>query len=166
MDEADQNSVPAYLEAFDGYVPWLVGLIAAIVYRDQISALMSFVTVGVREQGRSAKLGPLELGQAQRIIVQTEDLQPEIATGEVQIEGNPDQLILLTKAVGSVNDRFFTKSTKALEVDGGCLVQVSTELRSGNGSLSAAEALSFIPGVRVRLDADGTGGTLVSSRDE
>jgi hypothetical protein len=59
--------------------------------------------------------------------------------------GNPDLFKLLVKAAG----RDFVKSTKAMEVAGGCLVQVSTRERSLDGTWSVAEALSFVPNTRI-----------------
>ena len=54
------------------------------------------------------------------------------------------------------------KSTKAMELPGGCLVQVTTQQRNPDGSYVVAEALEFVPSVRVVPDIDG-GNKLVSS---
>ncbi|MFQ5589577.1 MAG: hypothetical protein ACE5HE_00300 [Phycisphaerae bacterium] len=44
------------------------------------------------------------------------------------------------------------KSTKAMEIPGGCIVQVTTQQRNPDGSYSVAEALTFVPGVYIRND--------------
>lgn len=155
--------IPEYLEALDSYVPWLAGAAVLIAYRRQFASLLNSWSAGVRDQGRSGRLGPFEIGEDKRLTGKTADLQPEIAEGKVKIEGNPDQMALLMKAVGVVDGRFFSKSTKAMELAGGCLVQVSTEVAQESGSISAAEALTFVPGVRIQLETDGVGGTLVPS---
>lgn len=41
------------------------------------------------------------------------------------------------------------KSTKAMQVTGGCLVQVTTQQKNIDGTYSLAEALAFAPGCRV-----------------
>jgi hypothetical protein len=63
----------------------------------------------------------------------------------VELFGNPDRLQLLFKAQSDT----WSKSTKAMEVPGGCLVQVSSEQRNPDGSWSIAEAVTFVPGVSV-----------------
>lgn len=49
------------------------------------------------------------------------------------------------------------KSTKAMDVGHGCLVQVTTQQRNPDGSFAVAEALTYVPGVTI-LDfhEDGT----------
>lgn len=64
---------------------------------------------------------------------------------DLEIVGNPDMFTLLCKA--SSKDQKWSKSTKALELTNGCLVQVSTQIE-GN----VAEALCFIPQVKIEQD--------------
>jgi hypothetical protein len=47
------------------------------------------------------------------------------------------------------------KSTKAMQVPNGCVVQVTTQQRNPDGSYALAEALTFVPGVRVTDDVNG-----------
>ena len=54
---------------------------------------------------------------------------------------------LLVKASSEAEG--WMKSTKAMETPGGCLVQVTTQQRNGDGTYALAEALTFVPGVRV-----------------
>jgi len=68
-----------------------------------------------------------------------------------------DLFKLMSKA--SSESEGWMKSTKAMEIPSkGCTVQVTTQQRNPDGSYSVAEALTFIPGVRLResTDADGT----------
>lgn len=69
---------------------------------------------------------------------------------DVEIFGNGDMFKLLSKA--SSKKEKWMKSTKAMEVDGGCVVQVTTQQDS-----NIAEALCFVPGVKIQeeFNADG-----------
>ena len=69
---------------------------------------------------------------------------------DLLVVGNGDMFRLLCKA-SSLSEGWM-KSTKALEVASGCLVQVTTQQRNPDGSYAVAEALAFIPGVRVVPD--------------
>lgn len=71
---------------------------------------------------------------------------------DVKVIGNGDMFKLLCKA--SSEEEGWMKSTKALEVPGGCVVQVTTQQRNDDGTYAVAEALSFVPGVRVVGDTN------------
>ena len=66
---------------------------------------------------------------------------------DVKFFGNGDLWQLLSKA--SSDAQGWMKSSKAMEVPGGCVVQVTTQQRNFDGSSAVAEALAFVPGVRV-----------------
>ena len=69
---------------------------------------------------------------------------------DIKIFGNGDLFKLLCKA--SSKEEGWMKSTKAMEIPNvGCLVQVSTQ--QGD---QVAEALEFVPGVKIGTDTDGT----------
>ena len=69
--------------------------------------------------------------------------------GTPVVFGNPDHWVLLMKFISS--DKSIAKSTKGWEIDGvGVVLQVST--KEGG---SVAEALSFVPGVKIGTDGDG-----------
>ena len=68
---------------------------------------------------------------------------------DIEVVGNGDIWQLLCKA-SSVSEGWM-KSTKAMEVPGGCLVQVTTQ--QGD---HVAEALAFVPGVKV-VDDENNG---------
>jgi hypothetical protein len=82
--------------------------------------------------GASLKLGSFEVGQ---LVTETADLSDQ----SPEVYGNPDQLKLLFK----VQTSELKKSTKAMQAPNGCLVQVTTERRSANGSWVVAEALEY-----------------------
>jgi len=73
---------------------------------------------------------------------------------DIRVVGNGDLFQLLCKASSQAEG--WMKSTKAMEVHAGCVVQVTTQQRNVNGSTySIAEALTFVPGVRIDEDVDG-----------
>lgn len=69
---------------------------------------------------------------------------------DIAIVGNGDMFALLCKASSQAEG--WMKSTKALEVSGGCVVQVTTQQRNPDGSYAVAEALAFVPGVAIAAD--------------
>lgn len=69
---------------------------------------------------------------------------------DIAVVGNGDTFQLLCKA--SSQTEGWMKSTKAMEIPGGCIVQVTTQQRNPDGSYSVAEALTFVPGVYIRND--------------
>lgn len=71
---------------------------------------------------------------------------------DIKVVGNGDMFQLLCKA--SSDKEGWMKSTKALQVIGGCVVQVTTQQRSGTG-WAVAEALVYVPGVRIAEDDNG-----------
>lgn len=67
---------------------------------------------------------------------------------DLEIVGDGDMFKLLCKA--SSEREGWMKSTKAMELSGiGCVVQVTTQQRNEDGSYAIAEAVTFVPGVRV-----------------
>ena len=67
---------------------------------------------------------------------------------DVKVVGNGDMFQLMCKA--SSESEGWMKSAKAMEVPGGCVVQVTTQ-QGGN----VAEALCFVPDVRLTDDVNG-----------
>jgi hypothetical protein len=68
----------------------------------------------------------------------------ETAVGtDIKVFGNPDKWKLLCKA--SSESEGWMKSTKVMDVPGGCLVQVTTQQRNPDGSYAIAEALTYVP---------------------
>ena len=67
---------------------------------------------------------------------------------DIQVVGNGDTFQLLCKA--SSKSQEWMKSCKAMQVPGGCVVQVTTQ-QYGN----VAEALTFVPNVTIVDDING-----------
>ena len=77
---------------------------------------------------------------------------------DIKIIGNGDTFRLICKA--SSESEGWMKSTKAMEVTGGCVVQVTTQQRNPDGSYAIAEALTFVPKVKL-VDSENSGRRLV-----
>jgi len=71
---------------------------------------------------------------------------------DIKVVGNGDMFRLLCKA--SSENEGWMKSTKAMEVSGGCVVQVTTQQRNEDGSYAVAEAITFVPCVKLADDVD------------
>lgn len=72
--------------------------------------------------------------------------QAVATTPEIKVTGNPDVWVLICKASAGA----WMKSTKAMQVPGGVVLQVTSEHRGTGGIVTAcAEALTFIPGAAV-----------------
>jgi hypothetical protein len=79
---------------------------------------------------------------------------------DIKVVGNGDMFQLLSKASSEAEG--WMKSTKAMEIAGGCLVQVTTQQRNPDGSYAVAEALAFAPGVKV-VDDENNGRRLAAA---
>lgn len=74
------------------------------------------------------------------------------AVSDIEFFGNGDQFQLLCKA--SSQAQGWMKSAKAMHIPGvGCVVQVTTQQKNIDGTYSVAEALTFVPGVKIVGDA-------------
>lgn len=79
---------------------------------------------------------------------------------DIKVVGNGDMFQLLCKA--SSENEGWMKSTKAMEIKGvGCVVQVTTQQRNPDGSYSIAEALTFVPGVKIIKDDENNGRKII-----
>lgn len=74
---------------------------------------------------------------------------------DLVVWGDGDMFKLLCKA--SSQEEGWMKSTKAMEVEGGCVVQVTTHQRNHDGTNSVAEALTYVPGVYISKTVDDQG---------
>jgi len=72
---------------------------------------------------------------------------------DIKVVGNGDMFALLCKA--SSEEEGWMKSTKAMQVPGGCVVQVTTQQRNIDGTYSVAEALTYVPGAAIAQDENG-----------
>jgi hypothetical protein len=75
-----------------------------------------------------------------------EDVRTKVS--DVHAFGNPGAWVLLAKA--SSESQGWMKSTKAMSVPTGIIVQVSTQQKNPDGSYAVAEALTFVPGATLR----------------
>ncbi|KKN19573.1 hypothetical protein LCGC14_0944300 [marine sediment metagenome] len=77
---------------------------------------------------------------------------------DLKVFGDGDTWALLCKA--SSEKQGWMKSTKVMNVPGGCVVQVTTQQRSGgvvrSVTYAIAEAVTFVPGVQIITEQDGT----------
>lgn len=71
---------------------------------------------------------------------------------DIVVYGNGDTFALLCKA--SSKEQGWMKSTKVCNVEGGCIVQVTTQQKNPDGSYALAEALTYVPGVRIDTTAN------------
>ena len=69
-----------------------------------------------------------------------------------------DLFKLLSKA--SSKEEGWMKSTKAMETETGCVIQVTTQQRNPDGSYVVAEALTFVPGVGIATSHDDEGNAI------
>lgn len=77
----------------------------------------------------------------------------KINVPDVKVVGNGDSFQLLCKA--SSDSEEWMKSTKAMHVGHGCIVQVTTQQRNMDCTYSLAEALTYVPGVKIVTDVNG-----------
>lgn len=78
------------------------------------------------------------------------------AIPDLKVFGDGDSWALLSKASSPAEG--WMKSTKAYSIPGiGVVVQVTTQQEGRDGSYSLAEAVVFVPGVRVAADKDDSG---------
>ena len=72
---------------------------------------------------------------------------------DLKVVGNGDMFALLCKA--SSRAEGWMKSTKAMSFASGVVVQVTTQQRNPDGSYAVAEAVTYVPGVKVAEDSNG-----------
>jgi hypothetical protein len=73
--------------------------------------------------------------------------QAKAQVSDIKVFGDPGAWVLLCKA--SSQEQGWMKSTKIMNIPGGCLVQVSTQQRNPDGSYAVAEALVHLDSVRM-----------------
>ena len=77
---------------------------------------------------------------------------------DIRIVGNGDSFRLLFKA--SSENEGWMKSTKAMDVGHGCVVQTTTQQRNIDGNYVVADAVCYVPGVTI-VDDENLGRKLV-----
>jgi hypothetical protein len=91
-------------------------------------------------------------GTSIKIVKKTSDIQ-----GEFEVVGDPDRMRLLFKVAG----KSWERSTKAMKVGNGCIVQTSSKILTPDFSWNLAEALTYVPNVDIVEDANGKGLNLI-----
>jgi len=81
---------------------------------------------------------------------------------DIKFFGDGDTFALICKA--SSEEEGWTKSTKAMDVGHGVVVQVTTQQRNIDGTYSIAEAVCFVPGAEVANICDSEGGPVTERR--
>ncbi len=71
---------------------------------------------------------------------------------DIVVFGNGDLFKLISKA--SSQKEGWMKSTKAMQVGMGCLVQVTTQQKNIDGTYAVAEALAFAPNTAILEEYD------------
>ena len=87
-------------------------------------------------------------------IINVKDAKSKIP--DLEVFGDGDRWVLLCKA--SSEEQGWMKSTKIMNVPGGCVVQVTTQQRNEGGlntTYALAEAVTFVPGVQIGEDGKG-----------
>ena len=79
---------------------------------------------------------------------------------DIKVVGNANSFRLLCKASSQAEG--WMKSTKAMEVPGGCVVQVTTQQKNPDGSYAVAEALTYVPAVQI-VDDENNGRKLIQA---
>lgn len=80
-----------------------------------------------------------------------EDAKQKVS--DIKVFGNGDLFQLISKA--SSESQGWMKSTKAMQVPNGCVVQVTTQQKNIDFTYSIAEALTFVDGVKILVDENG-----------
>jgi len=83
---------------------------------------------------------------APKLITSTEEWMKTESSDEIY--GDPNHFVVLFKVVSDN----LKKSTKAMQLKNGCIIQVTTERRSPDGVWSVAEAVSFVPDSKIVKD--------------
>jgi hypothetical protein len=109
-----------------------------------------YANVDVQRYVEALRGGPIS------IVRETKDVQ-----GDVEIAGDPDRLKLLFKADGGT----WVRSTKAMDVGPGCVVQMSTQFLTPQG-WNAAEALTYVPDTMIVGEEEGDGHYLVHKHQQ
>jgi len=83
---------------------------------------------------------------------------------DINFWGKGDMFRLLCKA--SSEEEGWMKSTKAMEIpEQGCVIQITTQQRNPDGSYSLAEAVAFVPNVKIAEFHTSHEGTLDTDLD-
>jgi len=91
--------------------------------------------------------------QVTKTLGNTDASKASVNVSDLVIYGDGDLFKLLSKA-SSQSEGWF-KSTKAMQAGDGCVVQVTTQQRNPDGTYAVAEAVTYVPRVRIFENMDG-----------
>jgi len=115
---------------------------------------LELAQIGCEEQGADR--------MTEKTLTDTDVSSASQAVPDLKVIGNGNMARLLCKASSQAEG--WMKSAKAIEIPRlGCIVQVTTQQRNPDGSYALAEALTYVPGVKIEEDQNG-GRKLVSDR--
>lgn len=89
----------------------------------------------------------------EKTLINTEASGAKVNVKDIIFWGDGDTFSLISKASSQAEG--WMKSTKAMEIPGvGCVVQVTTQQKNADFSYSLAEAITFVPGVKIDKTVD------------
>jgi len=92
----------------------------------------------------------------EKTLTNTTASQAKENVKDIVFWGDGNTFKLISKA--SSQNEGWMKSSKAMEIEGvGCVVQVTTQQKGVDGTYAVAEAVTFVPGVRIEDSMDATG---------
>lgn len=93
----------------------------------------------------------------EKTLTNTTASQAKDNVKDLVIWGNGDMFKLLCKAASQSEG--WMKSTKAMEIEGGigCVIQVTTQQKGIDGTYAVAEALTYVPGVKIQENKNDEG---------
>jgi hypothetical protein len=99
----------------------------------------------------------------EKTLTNTTASQAKDNVKDIVFWGNGDTFKLISKASSTAEG--WMKSTKAMEIEGvGCVVQVTTQQKGMDGTYSVAEALTFVPDVKIQEEYNSEQVATVTSR--
>ncbi|MCW3107104.1 MAG: hypothetical protein JWQ09_1610 [Segetibacter sp.] len=137
--------IPEYTSLIQTAIWILVVVAIYLAGRKKINEIAVALIERIRK-GSSIEAGFLKVGEAPDLITSTKQFAEKESTEKFY--GNPDHFITLFKVVS----KDLKKSTKAMRLEHGCLIQVTTERRAPSGEWNISEAITFIPNTTVVKD--------------
>lgn len=163
--ESSNTSIKDYVPLMEALVWPLFWLIILLIVRKQLLPTLLSTIETIRDRirtGANFKAGNFEIGN-KPIVTSTPEA--EKVYDHFDTKGDASKLKTLFKAQGkSTEGWFFIKSTKAMLVPNGCIIQVTSEKQNPDGSWNVAEAVTFVPGNLV-IKQDDQGGHFIESVD-
>ncbi len=133
------KELPNYIPLIQSAFWFLLLLILYLIFRKPIREIGNSVKERINK-GASFETGLLKVGE----LIESTEQFAQLEQNE-KIFGNPDHFKLLFK----VQTETLKKSTKAMQLDEGCILQVTTEKMNRDGNWVISEALTYVPKAKV-----------------